>query len=143
MSEEKKKDDFETKAEKAGKNVGDALNKGWEKTKEIGKGLTKGEQAEKKEKVQIGPEKTDEVVIYCTKCGSKNKSNANYCSKCGAKIVASQDEKEDSARKMGESIGGAAKKGWDAASAVGKGFMNGIKGKEDNGEKEKKQENSN
>ena len=26
-------------------------------------------------------------VVFCSKCGTKNKLGANFCSKCGAKIA--------------------------------------------------------
>ena len=95
----------------------------------------------KKQEAQAETTKTDKTIIYCNKCGSKNKKNANYCSKCGAKIVVSQDKVEDSAQKFGESVGKVAKKGWATISAAGKGFMNGIKTEEETKEKPKKEEN--
>ena len=138
MSEEKNKKNLEIKAEQPDKTVGNIHNEEWQKTKEVKRELTKEEQEEKK--IQIDKKNTDETIIYCSRCGSKNRSNANYCSKCGAKIVISQNKMEDSAKKIGESIGKVAKKGWVAVSAAGKGFMNGIQGEESR-EKPAKEEN--
>ncbi len=97
---------------------------------------------EKKEKVQTDTNKTDKDTIYCIKCGSKNKLNATYCSKCGAKIEVSKESMEDSAMKVGESVGKVAKKGWGVVAAAGKGFMNGIKEKEETQENPAKEENT-
>jgi len=45
-------------------------------------------------------------LVYCTKCGTKNKEDAKYCSKCGANLEVSPEKRlEKRAEEWGEEFG--------------------------------------
>ena len=66
------------------------------------------------------------VKLYCTKCGLKNKDNADFCTKCGTKLDLKEDEKTEQegiskqVEKAGAAIERAAKDFGDAAERMGK-----------------------
>jgi len=45
-------------------------------------------------------------LVYCTKCGTKNKEDAKHCSKCGADLEVSREKRlEKRAEEWGEEFG--------------------------------------
>lgn len=48
----------------------------------------------------------ESLLVYCTKCGTKNKEDAKHCSKCGANLEVSPEKRlEKRAEEWGEEFG--------------------------------------
>jgi uncharacterized membrane protein YvbJ len=50
------------------------------------------------------------IMIYCTKCGTKNNPTENYCVKCGAPLEKSNKSWDQKVDQWGENVGNKAEK---------------------------------